>query len=351
MLPASNRGSGMNIGFPDPCATPPLAAPIPYPNFALHATVAPFAVKTYLSCVNAINLGATAPMTLGDQAGTMSPFMGPGRASMGNPKIFIEALPGLNLLCPTTGNNMVNGLGAILVPSATNVFFTHAGAVAPGAVDADALSALSRALRVPDGCLESTLGDVACVRITVFSIGLGSRIHDILRRSPARALILDLRGCSGGDLAAAIDLAGDFLGEGAEIVTVVDEDGDETVHRSHNAAPNTLPLAVVVDPFTASAAEVFAGCLQAHERATVIGERTYGKGTAQALVPGLAEPGARYATVARVLLPGGVPLDGRGVTPDVEVTAPHAVLAKAEAALVMTAAQPATNGGEQPRER
>ena len=70
---------------------------------------------------------------------------------------------------------------------------------------------------------------------------------------------------------------------------------------------------------TASAAEILAGCLKAHGRAVVVGERTYGKGSAQAVLPGDAGPGARYATVATFTLPDGEPVEGRGVLPDVEV--------------------------------
>jgi carboxyl-terminal processing protease len=311
----------MNVGFPDVCATPPMGAPIPYPNMALNATMVPFAIKTYLSCVNALNLGSQAPTTLGDQAGTMSPFMGPGRCTMGNPKVYIEALPGTNLLCPSTGNNMINALGAVVVPSVTNVFFTRAGAAPRGDVDADTLSALSRALQPAEGEEASTRlpGDIVRTKIPVFSMGVASRIHDLLRRSAARALILDLRGCPGGDLSSALDLASDFLAEGTILATVVDGDGDETVHRSNNEHPHALPVALLVDRGTASAAEVFAGCLKAHGRAVVIGERTYGKGTAQALVSGFHGPGAQLATVASVLLPDGEPIEGRGVCPDIAI--------------------------------
>lgn len=323
MLPASNRGSGMNIGFPDPCATPPMGVPIPYPNLATHATATPFAVKTFFSFVNGLNMGSIIPLTNGDQAGTMSPFMGPSMATMGNPRIFVEALPALNLLCPTTGNNMINGLGAILMAAVTNVFFSLAGAAPPSDVGDAALSALSRALvPFPGDEVDAMLPEgVAYARISVFSTGVPSRIHDVIRRRSGEgmsALILDLRGCPGGDLTAALSLSGDFLPEGALVATVVDADGDETVYRARRERPHTFPLVLLVDRHTASAAEVFAGAMKAHGRALVIGERTWGKGTVQQLLPGAAEPGAAYATVATVKLPDGELLDGRGVDPDLE---------------------------------
>lgn len=326
MLPASNRGVGMNVCFPDVCATPPTGAPVPYVNLGLNATAVPFAVKTFFSCVNALNQGSVIPMTLGDQAGAMSPFMGPGMVTLGNPKVFIEALPGTNLTCPATGNNMIAASGAVLVPSVTNVFFTYA-AGQPGEVSAAQLSSLARALSpARDELVEALLpGAVAYLAIPAFSSGVPARVHDLVRRAASqgmRALVLDLRDCPGGDLMAAIALAGDFLDEGAVLATVIDEDGDDTVYRAQHERPYPFPLVLLVDRRTASAAEVFAGCLRAHGRAVVIGERTHGKGSAQQLLPGFAEPGAHYATVATVVLPDGQPLEGRGVHPDIEIEDP-----------------------------
>lgn len=324
MLPANNRGVGMSVCFPDVCATPPVGAPVPYVNLGMNATAVPFAVKTLFSCVNALNQGSMVPMTLGDQAGAMSPFMGPGQVAVGNPKVFIEALPGTNLTCPATGNNMIAATGAVLVPSVTNVFLTWSGPARPGEVSAAALSGLARALApASDEHAEAILpGGVAYARIPVFSAGTPARVHDLCRRASAHgmsALVLDLRHCPGGELIAAIALASDFLDEGAEIAVVVDGDGDETVYRARQERLYAFPLAILVDGETASAAEVFAGCLKAHGRAAVLGERTRGKGTAQQLLPGFTEPGAHYATVASVRLPGGEAIEGRGVLPDVEL--------------------------------
>src|SRR5262249_12321233 len=134
------------------------------------------------------------------------------------------------------------------------------------------------------------------------------------------ALILDLRGCPGGEALAAIELAGDFLDDGALVVTATDGDGDDTVYRARQGHPHRFPLFLLVDHGTASAAELFAGALRAHGRAVVVGERTYGKGTAQELVPGFAEPSAHYATVATFTLPNGEPIEGRGICPDIEVS-------------------------------
>src|ERR1700733_3950932 len=155
MLPASNRGAGMNIGFPDICLTPAAPAPIPtpYPNMAMNAMAAPFAVTVWISMMNALNMISEIPMTEGDEPGTASPNMGPGRYTMGNPIVFVELMPGINLLCPTTGNDMVNPIGAVLVPSIVNVFFTdrtgEAAAGQPGLAAAE-VEQLDEALAAPE---------------------------------------------------------------------------------------------------------------------------------------------------------------------------------------------------------
>ncbi len=322
MLPASNAGAGMNIGFPDVCVTPvgPVPTPIPYPNMALNATMVPFAPNVLVSFVPALNMGSVAPMTLGDQAGVLSPFMGPGMATMGNPTVLVNALPATNLLCPTTGNNMINALGAVMVPSITNVFYSRAAAPALGPVSTEVVAGVASTFRAAERpSAELLAGRVALVRVPLFSAGVPAQVFTALRRlgPEVAAVIIDLRGCPGGELLAAIGLASDFLPRGAEIATVTDGEGDAITYRARGPGLPGLPLHILVDRGTASAAEVFAGALRAHGRAVVVGETTHGKGVVQALVPGATEPGALYATVASVTLPGGAPLQGLGIEPDV----------------------------------
>ena len=337
MLPASNAGAGMNIGFPDVCVTPvgPVPTPIPYPNMALNATMVPFAPNVLVSFVPALNMGSVAPMTLGDQAGVLSPFMGPGMATMGNPTVLVNALPATNLLCPTTGNNMINALGAVMVPSITNVFYSRAAAPPVGPAGAETIAGVAAAFRSAERASAQLVAEgVALVRVPLFSASVPAQVFAALRRLDAAALaiVVDLRGCPGGELLAAIELASDFLPRGAEIATVTDGEGDAVTYRARGGGISARPLYLLVDRGTASAAEVFAGALRAHRRAVVVGESTHGKGVVQALLPGDGEPGARYATVASVTLPSGVPLQGRGLAPDV-AAAPTAALEVALAAI------------------
>ncbi len=305
MLPAANKGAGMNLGFPDVCNTPtPVGpVPIPYPNIAMNAQAASFSAKVRLSMVNALKLSSRIPMTSGDEAGSAHPmFKQAGAYTAGNPKVLIESVPGICLLCPTTGNNMNNPVGAVLVPSVTNVFFTYAvqdGATGggetadPGAreITLEGIEELARAIasvgaeRPP---VESRIEaeGVGYVRIHVFSADVPGRVFCAIREMEARGmkeLVLDLRGCPGGDLMAAVELAGDFLPAGSEIAVMTDGEGDETVLRGGSERPYTMPVTILVDRGTASAAEVF--CKALTHRAWMRGGPAYGKSVSRAVRP------------------------------------------------------------------
>ena len=343
MLPASNRGCGINIGFPDVCLTPVagVPVPIPYPNFAAHAMAVPFAATVTVTGMNALNQGSLIPMTSGDEPGVAHPTIkGTGAFTMGNPIVFIEGLPGINLLCPTTGNNMNDGLGAVLVPDAVNVFYTYAAGDAghasePRAMDAAAIAEHTAPLAAIDRVEGRLLADgVGVIAVRVFSSDVPARVHAIVRRfdeTGLRALVLDLRGNVGGELDASVALASDFLENGSEIVTLTDSDGDALTRSARGEPLYRLPLAVLIDAGTASAAELFAGSLKAHRRAVIVGATSHGKGTTQRLLPPIAGSGAVYATVATWALPGGASVDGVGVRPDVEAAGDAALTAAIEA--------------------
>jgi carboxyl-terminal processing protease len=324
MLPACNKGVGMNMGFPDVCLTPavPAPIPIPYPNMAMNAMAVPFLPTILLSFMPALNMMSMIPMTLGDQPGCASPFMGPGMYTMGIPIVLLQGLPAVTLTCPTTGNNMINPIGLVAVPSVTNVFFARAlpegGATnldGEGVREmVDAMSAgAGPAVEVAD-----LRGGVLLLRVRAFASSVASQVFAALHgRGGLTGLVLDLRGNRGGELRAFLALAADFLPRGSELCTMIDGDGDAEVHHARHDPLYTLPVAVLVDRETASAAELFAGCLRAHGRALVAGERTTGKATANLLVP--REGGADYVVAGRCLLPGGLDLQGTGVSPDVLV--------------------------------
>jgi carboxyl-terminal processing protease len=139
---------------------------------------------------------------------------------------------------------------------------------------------------------------------------------DELRAKGARRLVLDLRGCPGGLLDAAIAVADRFLPPGRTVVTLRRRAGENEVKRTRAENPaDRLPLVVLVDAQTSSGAEIIAAALQHGSRAQIVGAPTLGKGTVEDI---LELPGgwALKLTVARFFAPDGRPMQGQGVTPD-----------------------------------
>jgi len=139
-----------------------------------------------------------------------------------------------------------------------------------------------------------------------------------LEESAASGIILDLRSNPGGLLARVIRVAGFFLEDGL-VVTVKYNQGDTVEYPVERADRVTdLPMVVLVDSFSASGSEVLAGALQDHQRATVAGNVTFGKGSVNQFHP-LKDGSGLYITVARWFTPLGRPIEGVGLVPDIEL--------------------------------
>ena len=137
-----------------------------------------------------------------------------------------------------------------------------------------------------------------------------------------RGLVLDLRGNPGGLFKSAVEVAELFLHAGVIAVTHSHFPDYNQPYRARSMHPLELPVVVLIDADTASAAEVVAGALKELRRATLIGQTTFGKGTIQCLValnkvPLDKMPAGIRITVARFCSPSDQPVNGRGVTPDV----------------------------------
>ena len=133
-------------------------------------------------------------------------------------------------------------------------------------------------------------------------------------------LVIDLRDAGGGDLYEAFDMAGLFLPTGAVLGTLSGRDGEHNEFRAPAGIKFDTPLALLVGPDTASAAEVFAGTLQQHGRAKLVGQRTYGKCSSQTDVR-LSDGSVLRYTNREVLLPDGSSCSDVGLQPDREVEA------------------------------
>jgi carboxyl-terminal processing protease len=140
-----------------------------------------------------------------------------------------------------------------------------------------------------------------------------------LKMEGMKVLILDLRGNPGGLFNVAVQVAERFLAEGIIVSTQSQVPAFNKVHEAHNMMAHTLPLVVLVDGDTASAAEIVAGALKENQRGTLVGQPTYGKGTSQRVLRLESAPAGVRITLARFFSPTGQAYSGRGVTPHILV--------------------------------
>jgi carboxyl-terminal processing protease len=160
---------------------------------------------------------------------------------------------------------------------------------------------------------------VGVLRVDTFSRGSAAAAEAALRRlqrQHATALVLDLRGNPGGLLDQAVGLSSLFLHRRASVVSLAGAHKPLRILYSTGGPASSTPLAVLVDRGSASASEVVAGALKDHGRATIVGERTYGKSLVQQIVR-LPSGAALKLTVARYLTPAGVDISRNGVQPDI----------------------------------
>jgi carboxyl-terminal processing protease len=156
---------------------------------------------------------------------------------------------------------------------------------------------------------------VRVIRTTRFSNGVAREVRAAARH--ARIVVLDLRGNPGGLISEAASTVDVFLARGRIVSYVGAHTINATISATKSALPR-MPLVVVVDRATASAAEIVAAALSEHKRAKIVGTRTFGKASIQAVVP-VAGGGAVKLTVATYRTPNGLDIHGSGIRPDVQV--------------------------------
>ena len=169
-------------------------------------------------------------------------------------------------------------------------------------------------------------GQFAYLSLSRFQEGSSEEIADALlaleiesktANTPIQGVILDLRNNHGGLLSAAIDVADLFLTQGVITYTT----GQATQHQKQYLATEReliteIPLIILINQQSASAAEIVAGALQDHQRALIVGENSYGKGSVQYAVPLNNGDAIRY-TIARYYTPDGKSIQDEGITPDI----------------------------------
>lgn len=277
MMPASTRGIGMALGFPDVCNTPvgPATAPLPYPNIADHSSATNTVVNVRINMLDSLNQLSTMSMTSGDEAGSAHPTIkGTQAYTLGMPNVRFNMMPSITLASLTNHNKMNCPIGAVIVPSAPNVRINFAGDDVANVALGETVAASEREDE------REGEGEGATLRIEAFSLAAATDLAEAVHRAVAAGavqLTIDLRGARGGVLSAALDAAGLFVPVGAPLAVIADEDGDEEIVRSRGGAWLELPLTVLVDERTASAAEAFADALSDAGRAQRVGPATRGK--------------------------------------------------------------------------
>ncbi|MFY9143462.1 S41 family peptidase [Sulfuricurvum sp.] len=164
-------------------------------------------------------------------------------------------------------------------------------------------------------------GNILYVRVTSFDKKVAADVKTALKKNAAKSkgIILDLRNNPGGLLDQAVDLTDLFVNEGVIVSQKGRNKADDVSYSATKSATITdLPLVVLVNEGSASASEIVSGALQDLKRGVIIGEKTFGKGSVQVVMP-ITDSEAIKLTVARYYLPSGRTIQAVGVVPDIEV--------------------------------
>lgn len=176
--------------------------------------------------------------------------------------------------------------------------------------------------------------DIGYIRIYMFGDFTEDEFEETLDNlvdQGAKKIILDLRDNPGGIIHPAVNVCGKFIGNGRVVVSTFNRAGErkEYLTESDTDGIVDIPVVILVNEYSASAAEVVAGALQDYGLATLIGGKTFGKGTVQVVVP-LETEGGLKITIARYHTPMDRIIDGTGLSPDIQVLTPGLSLAVAQ---------------------
>jgi carboxyl-terminal processing protease len=167
--------------------------------------------------------------------------------------------------------------------------------------------------------------EIGYVRLYGFGKGAGDQLREEIQSlldEGAEGIVLDMRDNGGGLFSESVDVASIFIEDG-EIVSFKERGSSEISYDAEGDAYEDLPLVVLVNGNSASATEIVAGAVKAEDRADLVGQTTFGKGSVQEVVP-LSDNSAIKMTTGAYFTPNGESIEGTGVTPDVLVKGPAA---------------------------
>ena len=196
--------------------------------------------------------------------------------------------------------------------------------IRPGALHSIDISVVRDTIRLTNVNARMQEDGVGYIGVGTFDAKTADGVREAiagLRSEGARGLVLDLRNNTGGLVDAAVRVVSEFVESGLVFVVRNSDGTDEEYEATGEGTAYDLPLVVLVNGFSASASEIVSGALQDHDRAVVVGVRTFGKGSVNQLSQ-LDSGSGLYVTVARWLTPDGRVIEAEGVEPDVVVGDP-----------------------------
>ncbi|HZO13886.1 MAG TPA: MXAN_5808 family serine peptidase, partial [Polyangiaceae bacterium] len=179
-------------------------------------------------------------------------------------------------------------------------------------------------IKVPSVLAQRLDNDIGYVRLKQFQATSTTEIREALdemrNKGPIRGVVLDLRGNPGGLLEQAAKVADLFVDRGVIVATVGAAEGREEKRATPAGTEPNYPMVVLVNASSASASEIVAGALKNLDRAIIVGETTFGKGSVQLVFPDITQDKAALKlTIAQYLTPGDTSIQGVGVTPHIEL--------------------------------
>lgn len=216
----------------------------------------------------------------------------------------------------TYGLNLTEAVALIKGPEGTDVELTL---IREGESDYVTMTLTRRRVESPTVEFAMLEDDMAYIQVTEFDDVTVDQFADALamaRGSDAEGIILDLRGNPGGNLDAVVDMCNMFLPKGL-IVYTEDKYGNKVEYESDGAHELELPLVVLVDMNSASAAEIMAGAIKDYGIGILVGTTTYGKGIVQQIMSFRDDGSAVKITISAYYTPKGSNIHGIGIVPDV----------------------------------
>lgn len=164
---------------------------------------------------------------------------------------------------------------------------------------------------------------IGYLRLTCFQKStardLDAALWSLHRQGMRRGLIMDLRGNPGGLLVTAVEVVDKFVDQGTIVSTKGRNVQEAFTYSAHSPGTWPTPLVILIDGDSASAAEIFAGAIRDHARGTIIGTKSYGKGSVQGIFPLHSSGSGMRLTTAKFYSPKNLPFSLRGVSPDIRV--------------------------------